>query len=65
MAVAETAKVEALAAQGLSRVEIRGLLRRDLLPEEVRAVAAGRGVWKLKEARRKEAKGEAKSGATP
>ena len=63
MAVAETAKVEALAAQGLSRVEIRGLLRRDLLPEEVRAVAAGRGVWKLKEARRKEAKGEAKSGA--
>lgn len=63
MAVAETAKVEALAAQGLSRIEIRGLLKRDLLPEEVRAVAAGRGVWKLKEARRKEAKGEAKSGA--
>ena len=63
MAVAETAKVEALAAQGLSRVEIRGLLRRDLLPEEVRAVAAGRGVWKLKEARRREERGEAKSGA--
>ena len=63
MAVAETATVEALAAQGLSKVEIRGLLKRDLLPEEVRAVAAGRGVWKLKEARRKEAKGEAKSGA--
>ena len=40
MAVAETAKVEALAAQGLSRIEIRGLLKRDLLPEEVRAVAA-------------------------
>lgn len=63
MAVAETAKVEALAAQGLSKVEIRGLLRRDLLPEEVRAVAAGRGVWKLKEAKRKSQKGEAKSGA--
>ena len=63
MAVAETAKVEALAAQGLSRVEIRGLLRRDLLPEEVRAVAAGRGVWKLKEAKRKSQKGEAMSGA--
>ena len=47
----------------MSRVEIRGLLKRDLLPEEIRAVAAGRGVWKLKEARRKEAKGEAKSGA--
>ena len=62
MAVAETAKVEALAAQGLSKVEIRGLLKRDLLPEEVRAAAAGRGVWKLKEAKRKESKGEAKSG---
>ena len=63
MAVAETAKVEALAAQGLSKVEIRGLLKRDLLPEEVRAVAAGRGVWKLKEAKRKASKGEAKTGA--
>lgn len=63
MAVAETAKVEALAAQGLSKTEIRGLLKRDLLPEEKRAAAAGRGVWKLKEAKRKEQKGEAKSGA--
>lgn len=63
MAASETAKVEALAAQGLSRIEIRGLLKRDLLPEEVRAAAAGRGVWKLKEAKRKEAKSTAKSGA--
>lgn len=63
MAVAETAKVEALAAQGLSRAEIRGLLKRDLLPEETRAAAAGRGVWKLKEARRRETRGTAKSGA--
>lgn len=63
MAVAETSKVEALAAQGLSKVEIRGLLKRDLLPDEVRAVAAGRGVWKLKEAKRKASKGEAKTGA--
>lgn len=61
MAVAETAKVEALAAQGLSRIEIRGLLKRDLLPEEVRAAAAGRGVWKLKEAKRREQRGDAKS----
>ncbi len=63
MAVAETAKVEALAAQGLSRLEIRGLLKRELLPEESRAAAAGRGVWKLKEAKRREERGGAKSGA--
>ncbi len=61
MAVADIAKVEALAAQGLSRLEIRGLLKRDMLPEEIRAAAAGRGVWKLKEAKRRESRGDAKS----
>lgn len=63
MAVTETAKVEALAAQGLSRGEIRALLKRELLPEETRAVSAGRGVWKLKEAKRRESRGTAKTGA--